>query len=97
MCDKVILENGGTLKPVPDCCKNQEMCSKVVDNYPHALEFVPEYYKPQKMSDEAVDTYPSAINLFLNAVRLKKCVIKHSIDVFLYLILFLININSRNV
>ena len=22
MCDKAILENGGTLKPVPDCYKN---------------------------------------------------------------------------
>ena len=41
MCDKSILENSGTLKSVPDCCKNQEMCSKSVDNYPHALEFVP--------------------------------------------------------
>ena len=24
MCEKSILENGGTLKSVPDCCKNQE-------------------------------------------------------------------------
>ena len=41
MCDKVIFENGGTLKSVPDCYKNQEMCNKAVDNYRHALEFVP--------------------------------------------------------
>ena len=40
MYDKAIVENGGTLKFVPDCCKNQEMCNKAVDNYPHALEFV---------------------------------------------------------
>ena len=33
MCDKAILENGGTLKFVPDCYKNQEMCNKAVDNY----------------------------------------------------------------
>ena len=39
MCDKAILENGGTLKSVPDCYKKQEMCNKVVANYPHALEF----------------------------------------------------------
>ena len=42
MCDKTILENGGTLRSVPDCYKNQEMFNKVGDNYPHALEFVPE-------------------------------------------------------
>ena len=35
MCDKAILENGGTLKSVFDCCKNQEMCNKAVDNYLH--------------------------------------------------------------
>ena len=39
MCDKAILENGGTLKSVPDCYKNKEMCSKAVANYPYALEF----------------------------------------------------------
>ena len=33
MCDKAILENGGTLKSVPDCNKNQEMCNKAGDNY----------------------------------------------------------------
>ena len=44
MCDKAILENGGTLKPVPDCYKNQERCNKPVDNYPQALQFVPECF-----------------------------------------------------
>ena len=48
MCVKAILENGGTLNSVPDCCKNQEMCIKAVDNYPHVLEFVPECYRSQK-------------------------------------------------
>ena len=37
MCDKTILENGGTLKFVPDCYKNQEMRNKAVDNNPSAL------------------------------------------------------------
>ena len=32
MCDKAILENGGTIKFVPDCYKNQERCNKAVDN-----------------------------------------------------------------
>ena len=48
MCDKVNLENVGTLKSVLDFYKNQEMCNKAVENYPHALEFVPECYKTQK-------------------------------------------------
>ena len=45
MCDKAILENGGTLKSVPGCCKNQKMCNKAIDNYLHASELVPECYK----------------------------------------------------
>ena len=48
MCEKAILENGGTLKSVPDCYKNQEMSNKAVDNYPHALEFVPECLRLKK-------------------------------------------------
>ena len=40
MYDKAILENGGTLKSVPNCYKNHEMCNKAADSYSHALEFV---------------------------------------------------------
>ena len=39
MCHKAILENGRTLKSVPDCYKNEVMCNKAVDNYPNVLEF----------------------------------------------------------
>ena len=39
MCDKAILENGGTLKSLLDCYKNQEICNKGVDYYSHVLEF----------------------------------------------------------
>ena len=56
MCDKTILENGGTLKAVPDCYKNQEMWNKAVDNYPHTLEFVPECLVTQEMCDKVVNT-----------------------------------------
>ena len=61
MCYKAILENGETLKSVPDSYKNQEMYNKVVDNYSHASEFFPECQKTQKRCDEAVDTYPYTI------------------------------------
>ena len=61
MCDKAILENGGTLESVPDYYTNQEMCNKVVDNYPYALEFVPECYRTEKMCDKTVNNYPSTI------------------------------------
>ena len=37
MRHKATPENAGTLKYVPDCCKNQEMCNKAVKNYPNAL------------------------------------------------------------
>ena len=32
MCDKTILENGGILKSVLECYKNQDMCNRAVDN-----------------------------------------------------------------
>ena len=54
MRDEVILENGGTLKSVPDCYKNQEVCNKAVVNYPRALEFVSECYKTQTVCDNIV-------------------------------------------
>ena len=48
MCDKAFSENGGILKSVCDCHKNQEICNKAIDNYPKAFEFVSECYKTQK-------------------------------------------------
>ena len=86
MLYKGILENSGTLNSVADCYKNQEMCNKIVDNYPHTLEFVPESYETQKMCAKAVNTYPSTLNFFLNALLLKKCVMKQLIDVFLFFV-----------
>ena len=37
VCDKSLLENGGTLKSVPDRYRNQEMGIKAAGNYLHAL------------------------------------------------------------
>ena len=48
MCDKIILENGGMLRFIPDCYKNQKMCDKTVDNYSHTLKFVLDCHKSQK-------------------------------------------------
>ena len=39
------MENGGALKSVSNCCKNQEICIRTFDNYHHGLEFVTECYK----------------------------------------------------
>ena len=59
MYDKIVLENGGMLKFVPDCYKNQAMCNKTDDNYAHALEFVSNSYKTQKMCNKSVNTSAS--------------------------------------
>ena len=72
MCDKAILENGGTLKSVSGCYKNQEMCNKAVENNPHALEFVPECYKTKKMYNKAFDTYPFTIKLVTECYNTKE-------------------------
>ena len=58
MYDKAIPENGGTLKSVPDCYKNQEMCYKAVDNYSHDPHRHPTRLKN---CDKVVNTYPSTI------------------------------------
>ena len=95
MCDKAILENGRTLKFVPGCYKNQEMCNKAVDNYPHMFQCVPECYKIQKACDRAIDTYPSTIKFIPECCKTQEMCIKQSVDVFLYLILFLIYIKLK--
>ena len=91
MCHKAILENGGTLKSVPDCYNNQEIFKNAVDNYPHVLEFVPECYKTQKMCDKAVDTYPSTIKFVPECHETQEMCNKAVNRCFLYLILFLID------
>ena len=45
---KVILENGGMLKFVFDCLKNQNISNKAVDNYVYAIKFVPDCYKTKE-------------------------------------------------
>ena len=75
------------------------MCGKVVDNYPHTLIFVPDCYITQKLCDKAVNTYHFTIQIVLQiqyiAIRLKKCVIKLLIDVFLHLFIYLTDINFK--
>ena len=95
MCDKAILENGGTLKPVPDCYKSQGMCNKAIDGYPHELEFVPECHKDEKISEKSINTYTSTIKFVSECFVTQKCLMKQLIDVSLYLILFLINIKLK--
>ena len=80
--DKAILENGRTLKSLPDCYKNQEMRNKAVDNYPHGLKFAleREWSKVSKSEKKCAMKLSILIllqyNLFLNALWLKKCLIK---------------------
>ena len=85
--NKAILENGGTLKSVPDFYKNQEMCNKAVDNYPLALEFVPECCATQKcMIKQFIDVFLFLI-LFFNKTKLKKYVGKLFLNILFYNIL----------
>ena len=97
MCDKAILggTNGGTLKSVLECYKNQDMCIKAVDQYPHALEFVPQSYKTQNMCDKAVDTYPYKIKFVPECYKIQEMYDKAVNRYFLYLILFLINVKVK--
>ena len=72
MYDKAILENGGTLKYVYDCYKNQKMCNKVVNNYLHASEFVPECYKTQETCYRAAQIFFFYLNLSMIKINQNK-------------------------
>ena len=95
MCDKAVLENSETLKSVPDCYKDQQLNGKAVDNYPHALELGPKLYKNWKICGKASDIYPFTIKFVPEFYKTHKHVIKQFTDVFVYLILFLINIKLK--
>ena len=97
MCDEAILENGGTLKSVPNLHKSQEISNKAVDNYSHTVEVLPKCYKTQEMSDKAVDTDPTTLKYVPQRYKNQKVksVVISSKAVhrcFLYLFMFLINI-----
>ena len=66
------------------------MCNKAVDNYHNVLKLVLDCYITQKLCDKAVNTYHwNGIfeiyqwNIFLIAIRLKKCVKKQLINIYL--------------
>ena len=58
MCEKAILENGGTLV----CPWLLQKSKNDVDNYVHALESVPDCYKTQELYVKAADTCPFVFN-----------------------------------
>ena len=100
MSDKAIVGNGETLEFVPNCYKNQQTCNKAVANYPHALKFVPDCYITQKMCDKADNTFHSTIKFISHCcktremcnIKLKECVIKLLMIVWLHQNLFLIGL-----
>ena len=49
------------------------------------------------MCAKAINTYPSTIKFVAECFMTQKCVIKQLINVFLYLILFIINRKPKNV
>ena len=63
MCDKAILENGGTLKSVSNYYKNQERCNKAVGNYRMRQNLFLNAIRVKKMCDKAVHTYPSTLKV----------------------------------
>ena len=71
------------------------MCNKALNNYAYVLEFVPDCYETQEMFFKAGDASPSAIQVFPESHKFKKCVFKLLTLVFLYLILFLIDIRRK--
>ena len=94
---KAFIENGGTLKFLPESYTNQKMYNQVVDNYADALNYVPIVIQLKKMCNEVVDSNPSANNLFLNALKLKKCMIKLFTLLHFHFILFLIDIRLKKI
>ena len=52
--------------------KLKKMCDKAVNTHLSAIQFIPECYKTQEMCDKLlIDVF---LFLFLNGIKLKKCV-----------------------
>ena len=81
MCDKAILENGGTLEPLPDCYKIQKMCNQAVNN-------VPGCYKTQEMRNKAINTYPSTIKFVPECCETQEMCYQDFLDFMNYWISF---------
>ena len=90
MCDKVILENGGTLKFVPDCYKNQCIIKLLIIMLMHQNLSLIAIRMRKCIIKLSILIIPQC-SLFLNAIRLKKCVIKLLILVVSYLVLSVID------
>ena len=71
MCDKDVLENGGTLKSVP-ATKTKQNCNEAVDNYPHALEFVPKSIRLQKLCNKAFAILPTKLKCIPECYKIHK-------------------------
>ena len=82
MHDKVILENGGMLRFIPDNYKNEKFCDGAVDNSYHALKVVPGSYRAQNMCNKLLIQFNLCLILFLIEITLKKYMIKLSLKTF---------------
>ena len=91
MCDKAILENGGTSGPVPECNKNHQICDKAIDNYPLASKFVFDCHMIQNFVIK-LSTHDSTTQLVPECRKTKKMCDKAVYRCFLHLVLFLIKI-----
>ena len=69
--------------------------NKAVDNYPNSLDVLPECYKTQNVCDKAVDSPLSAIQFVSEYNKAQEMCYNVVHRCFLYLILFLININLK--
>ena len=72
----VILENGGMLRLILDCYKNQKICDKNADMYFYALEFVIDCCETPKYTIKLLILILLQYNLSLNDRRFEKCVLK---------------------
>ena len=70
LCNKVIVENSGTLMSVSDCYRN--LLHKGDDNYHHALEFASEFFITQEGCDKVVNTHSSTIQFVPECYKTQK-------------------------
>ena len=75
MCKHAAKKLPFLIRYVPDQYKTQRMCDKAILEDGGIL-VCSDCYKNQEMCNKVVDNYPHALNLFLNVIRLKKCMIK---------------------
>ena len=93
MCKHVVTNLSSLIRCAPERYNTQQMCDKAILENGGTLKSVLDCHKNKKICNKAADNYPHALEFVPECYKTQK--ICQKAGVFLYLILFLINIKLK--